>query len=109
MAGERSPPSKRLTGPASPRRSVCAPGSGPLFLRQTGLTRETDHVARFVVEIPAGENETRCTESATPPKQERAAADDPPGGRAARTAADAGFAGSPGPTAFAQQGGFRAQ
>jgi hypothetical protein len=26
-AGEFSPPSKILTGPASPRRSVCAPGA----------------------------------------------------------------------------------
>jgi hypothetical protein len=41
-AGEVLPPSKPLTGPASPRRSVCAPGKGALnFIEQTALRKET--------------------------------------------------------------------
>jgi hypothetical protein len=34
-AGEVSPPSKTLTGPASPQRSVCAPGDGAFIESQT--------------------------------------------------------------------------
>lgn len=48
-AGEFSPPSKILTGPASPRRSVCAPGDDRSLIPQTASEEEYDHASHILV------------------------------------------------------------
>ena len=63
-AGEVSPPSRSLTGPARPRRSVCAPATLAFFtLAQTSSRKEKRYVGLILVEKAATHRTARKREA----------------------------------------------
>jgi hypothetical protein len=54
------PPSKPLTGPASPRRSVCAPGDDASIVPQTAYEKEAHHEPHTVLRPPLSSRGTFC-------------------------------------------------
>jgi hypothetical protein len=64
-AGEATPPGRLLTGPASPRRSVCAPGADVIFTLADRLASGNPHHESHAKDRTSGQPPAHPAESRT--------------------------------------------